>query len=100
MLAAATSAGYPCRHNRVLRTARGGATIGKRVPASTDSIAIPPGSIEELQRETRVMCALGFEVKPELTPPLPLARSVGDDDLDHAILDLVGNAAPTVEEVP
>ena len=41
----------------------------------------------------------GLEVEIELAPPLALARSVGDDDLDHVILDHVGNAAPAVKEV-
>jgi hypothetical protein len=31
---------------------------------------------------------------------LVLARSVGDEDLDHVILDHVGNAAPAFEEAP
>ena len=35
----------------------------------------------------------------ELPPRLPLGRSVGDDDLDRVIVDLVGNAAAAVEEV-
>jgi hypothetical protein len=41
----------------------------------------------------------GLEVEIELAPPPVLARSVGDDDLDHVILDYVGNAAPPVKEV-
>ena len=59
-----------------------------------------PGSVEELQLETRVMCAPGLEVEVELAAPLALARSVGDNHFDHVILDLVGNAAPAVEEIP
>jgi hypothetical protein len=46
------------------------------------------------------MCSPGLEVELELAAPLALARSVGDDDLDHVIVDLVGNAAPAMEEVP
>ena len=42
----------------------------------------------------------GLEVKVELAAPLALARSVGDDDLERAIVDLVGHAAPAMEEVP
>src|SRR5439155_22542526 len=59
-----------------------------------------PGSVEELQLETRVMCSPGLEVELELAAPLALATSVGDDDLDHIIVDLVGNPTPAVEEVP
>jgi hypothetical protein len=59
-----------------------------------------PGSVEELQLETRVMCSPGLEVEVEFAAPLALGGSVGDDDLDRAIADLVGNAAPAVEEVP
>ena len=58
------------------------------------------GSVEELQLETRVMCSPGLEVELELAAPLALATSVGDDDLDHVIVGLVGNGAPAVEEVP
>jgi glutamate dehydrogenase/leucine dehydrogenase len=57
------------------------------------------GSVEELQLETRVMCSPGLEVEVELAAPLALGRSVGDDDLDRVIVDLVGNAAPAVEEI-
>jgi hypothetical protein len=98
-LAATTSAGYPGGHDGAcvrLREARRSETDAGVYRLKRD----PPGSVEELQRETRVTCAPGFEVEPELAPPLPLVRSVGDDDLDHVILDLVGNAAPAVEEVP
>ena len=42
----------------------------------------------------------GLEVEIELPAPLALGRSVGDDDLDRAIADLVGNAPPAVQEVP
>jgi hypothetical protein len=59
-----------------------------------------PGSVEELQFETRVMCSPGLEVEVEFAAPLALGGSVGDDDLDRAIADLVGNEAPAVEEVP
>src|SRR5437870_4049734 len=58
-----------------------------------------PGSVEELQLETRVMCSPGLEVEVEFAAPLALGRSVGDDHLDRVIVDLVGNAAPAVEEV-
>jgi hypothetical protein len=60
----------------------------------------PLGSVEEFQLETRVMRSPGLEVEVELTPPLPLVASVGGDDLDRVIVDLVGNEAPAVEEVP
>ena len=46
------------------------------------------------------MCSPGLVVEAELAAPLALGRSVGDDDLDRVIVDLVGNAAPPVEEVP
>jgi len=59
-----------------------------------------PGSVEKLQFETRVMCSPGLEVKVEFAASLALGGSVGDDDHDRAIVDLVGNAAPAVEEVP
>jgi hypothetical protein len=59
----------------------------------------PLGSVEELELETRVMRSPGLEVEVELAAPLALARSVGDEDLDHAILHHVGNAAPEVKEV-
>jgi hypothetical protein len=58
-----------------------------------------PGSVEELQLETRVMCSPGLEVEVEFEAPLALGGSV-DDDLDCAIADLVGNEAPAVEDVP
>src|SRR5436309_15732205 len=45
------------------------------------------------------MCAPGLEVEIELAAPLALGRSVGDDDLDRLVVDLVGNAAPPVQEV-
>jgi len=57
-------------------------------------------SVEELQFEAQVMRSPGLEVEVELAAPLALGRSVGDDDLDHAVVELVGNAAPAVEEVP
>ncbi len=60
----------------------------------------PLGSVEELQLETRVMCSPGLEVEAELAAPLALGRSVGDDDLDRVIADLVGDAAPAVEDAP
>jgi hypothetical protein len=60
----------------------------------------PFGSVEELQRETRVMRSPSLEIELELAAPLTLVRSVGDDHPDHVILDLVGNAAPAAEEVP
>ncbi|SRR6266568_62043 len=41
-----------------------------------------------------------LEVELEFAAPLALACSVGDDDLDRVIVDLVGNAAPAVEEIP
>jgi hypothetical protein len=59
-----------------------------------------PGSVEDLQLDTRVMRAPGLEVEVELAAALALGRSVGDDHLDRVILDLVGDAAPAVEEVP
>jgi hypothetical protein len=46
------------------------------------------------------MCSPGGEVEIELATLLVLARSVGDEDLDHVILDHVGNAAPAFEEAP
>jgi hypothetical protein len=46
------------------------------------------------------MCAPGIEVEIELAAPLALGRSVGDDDLDRVVFDLIGNAAPAVQEVP
>ncbi len=78
-LAATTSAGYPGAHDGAC------ARLGRRGDRKTDAGVYrlkrdPPGSVEELQRETRVMCAPGFEVEPELASPLPLVRSVGDDD--------------------
>ena len=53
----------------------------------------------ELELESRVVCKPGLEVEIELAAPLALARGVGDEDLDHVILDHIGNAAPAVEEV-
>jgi len=41
-----------------------------------------------------------FDTPQEFAAPLALGRSVGDDDLDRVIVDLVANAAPPVEEVP
>jgi hypothetical protein len=76
--------------------AQRGTPMGKRVGVKRDS----RGSVEELQLETGVMCSPGLEVELELAAPLALATSVGDDDLDHVIVDLVGNAAPAMEEVP
>jgi hypothetical protein len=46
------------------------------------------------------MCSPDLEVEVELAAPLALARSVGDDDLERVIADLVGHAAPAVDEVP
>jgi len=46
------------------------------------------------------MSSPGLEVEVELAAPLALASSVGDDDLDRVIVDLVGHAAPAVDEVP
>jgi hypothetical protein len=60
----------------------------------------PLGSVEELQLETRVRCPPGLEEEVQLAAPLGLTGSVGDDDLDHVILDHVGDAAPAVEELP
>ena len=65
----------------------------------TDSSSIHPDRVEELQLETRVTRSPSLEVEVELPPRLPLGRSVGDDDLDRVIVDLVGNAAAAVEEV-
>ncbi len=73
--------------------------MGKRRPL-TQARFTRLGSVEELQLETRVMCAPGLEVEVELAAPLALGRRVGDDDLERVIVDLVGNAAPAVEEVP
>src|SRR5712691_7750766 len=67
--------------------------MGQRVGACTDS-SDPLGSVEELQLETRVTRSPGLEVEVELAAPLALGRSVGDDDLDRVIVQLVGNAAP------
>jgi hypothetical protein len=58
-----------------------------------------PGSVEELQLETRVMCSPGLQVEVEFAAPLALGGSVGDDHLDRTIAELVGNKAPAVEEV-
>src|SRR6266508_5081907 len=60
----------------------------------------PLESVDELELVTRVMCSPGLEVELDLAAPLPVARSVGNDDLDHVRLDHVGNAAPAVEIVP
>jgi len=60
----------------------------------------PLGSVEELQFQTRVLCSPSVQVEVELAAPLALGRSVGDDHLDRVIVDLVGNAAPAVEEIP
>jgi len=46
------------------------------------------------------MCSPGLEVEVEFAAPLALGGSVGDDHLDRGIVDLVGNEAPAVEEVP
>ena len=46
------------------------------------------------------MFSPGLEVEVEFAAPLALGGSVWDDDLDRAIVDLVGNEAPAVEEVP
>ncbi len=46
-----------------------------------------------------MMRSPGLEVEIELAAPLARARSVEDDDLDRVIADLVGNAAPAVQEV-
>jgi hypothetical protein len=59
-----------------------------------------PGSVEELQLEARVVCLPRVEVEVEFAAPLALGGSVGDDDVDRAIAELVGNEAPAVEEVP
>jgi hypothetical protein len=59
----------------------------------------PLGSVEELELETRVMRSPSLEVEAGLAAPLTLTRGVGDEDLDHVILDHVGNAAPEVKEV-
>ena len=55
---------------------------------------------EDLQLETRVMRSPRLEVELQLPAPLALGRSVGDDHLDRLIVDVVGNTAPAVEEVP
>ncbi len=57
-------------------------------------------SVEQAKLDLRVMCSPGGDVEIELAALLVLARSVGDEDLDHLILDQVGNAAPEVEVVP
>jgi hypothetical protein len=46
------------------------------------------------------MCSPGLEVEVEFAALLALASSVGDDHVDHTLADLVGDAAPAVEEVP
>jgi len=46
------------------------------------------------------MSSPDLEVEVELAAPLTLASSVGDNDLDRLIVDLVGHAAPAMEEVP
>jgi hypothetical protein len=58
------------------------------------------GSVDELQLEIRVMCSPGLEVELELAAPLLLSWSVGDDDLDRVIDDLVGHATPAVGRSP
>jgi len=68
--------------------------------AATDSRAIDSGSVEELELVTLVMCSPGLDVEVELAPRLVLGRNIGDDDFDRVIVDLVGNAAPAVEEGP
>jgi hypothetical protein len=45
------------------------------------------------------MSSPDLEIKVDLVAPLALASSVGDDHLDRITVDLVGNAAPPVEEV-
>ncbi len=45
------------------------------------------------------MCSPGLEVELEFAAPLALGRSVGDDHLDRAIVELVGDAAPALEEL-
>jgi hypothetical protein len=45
------------------------------------------------------MCAPGLEVEVQLAAPLSLARSVVDEDLNHVILDHVGDTAPAVQEL-
>jgi hypothetical protein len=57
------------------------------------------GSVAERQLETRVMCSPGLEVDVELATPLVLVGGVGDNDLDRVIVDLVGDAAPAMQEV-
>jgi len=46
------------------------------------------------------MSSPDLELEVELAAPLARASSVGNDDLDRVILDLVGHKAPAVEEVP
>jgi hypothetical protein len=46
------------------------------------------------------MSSPDLEIKAELVALLALASSVGEDHLDCLTVDLVGNAAPPVEEVP
>ena len=95
---ATTRAGYPSRQDRVC------AHTGRRCDAGArEGVELkrdPLGSVDQLQLETRAMCSPGLEVEVEFAAPLALGRSVGDDDLDRVIVDLVGNAAPPVEEVP
>jgi hypothetical protein len=47
-----------------------------------------------------VICSPDLEVEVELAASLALASSVGNDHLDRVTVDLVGHAAPAVEEVP
>jgi hypothetical protein len=46
------------------------------------------------------MSSPGGDVEIELAALLVLARSVGDENLDHVILHRVGDAAPAFEEAP
>jgi 2-methylcitrate dehydratase PrpD len=74
--------------------------LGRPLAQAAINLGDPLGSVEELQLETRVMCSPGLEIELELALSLALAGSVGDDDLDHVILDHVANAAPAAEKVP
>jgi hypothetical protein len=55
--------------------------------------------VEQVQVEARMMRSPGLEVEIELAVP-PSGGSVEDDDLDRAIADLVGDAAPAARSAP
>jgi hypothetical protein len=59
-----------------------------------------PESVEKLQLETPGDVSARSQGRDRARGALALGRNVGDDDLNRVVVDLVGNAAPAVQEVP